>query len=114
MNRALYTVALFILETNYTSGRTWQLFVVRQWLYVSRRVKLRRIIRRGELLFAVCIEQRATEDYSARWIMRLVPVFILETNNNCLPKFVQTDNACFGVKMLTVTYVSWYLRMRSC
>ena len=34
--------------------------------------------------------------------MRLVPVFILEThnasNNKCLPKFVQTDNASSGIK----------------
>ena len=34
--------------------------------------------------------------------MRLVPVFTLETNNQtnneCLPKFVQTDNASSSVK----------------
>ena len=34
--------------------------------------------------------------------MRLVPVFILEThnqtNNECLPKFVQTDNASSTIK----------------
>ena len=34
--------------------------------------------------------------------MGLVPVFIVQTNNQtnnkCLPKFVQTDNASFGMK----------------
>ena len=42
------------------------------------------------------------EDYSSRWIMRLVPVFILEkvhqTNNNCVPKFFQTYNASSSLK----------------
>ena len=37
------------------------------------------------------------EDSSSRRIMRLVPVFILETHNQtnreCLSKFVETDNA---------------------
>ena len=43
-------------------------------------------------------EPPTTEDSSSRRIMRLVPVFILETNNECLPKFVQTDNASSSVK----------------
>ena len=30
--------------------------------------------------------------------MRLVPVFTLETNNECLPKFVQMHNASFSIK----------------
>ena len=42
------------------------------------------------------------EDSSSRCIMCLVPVFILEThnqtNNKCLPKFVQTDNASSNIK----------------
>ena len=37
--------------------------------------------------------------------MRLVPVFILETHNasdnKCLPKFVQTDNASSSIKTAT-------------
>ena len=57
----------------------------------------RRIMRLDELSFVVRLERRTTEDSSSRRIMRLVPVFILEThnasNNKCLPKFVQTDNA---------------------
>ena len=38
--------------------------------------------------------------------MHLVPVFILEThnqtNNKCLPKFVQTDNAFSSIKAANV------------
>ena len=62
--------------------------------YASRFLKLSSI---------VCLEQCTTENSSPRWIMRLVPVFILETNNQtskkCLPKFVQTDNASSSIKM---------------
>ena len=40
--------------------------------------------------------------YTRERIMRLVLVFILETNNQanneCLPKFVQTDNASSSIK----------------
>ena len=39
--------------------------------------------------------------------MRLVPVFTLETNNQtnneCLPKFVQTDNASSSIKTANYT-----------
>ena len=39
-------------------------------------------------------------------IMRLVPVFTLETNNQtnneCLPKFLQTDNASSSIKKANV------------
>ena len=45
---------------------------------------------------------RTTEDSSCGRMMRLVLVFILETNNQtnneCLPKFVQTDNASSNIK----------------
>ena len=56
-----------------------------------------RIIRQDELSSVVRHSSRTTEDSSSRRIMRLVPVFTLETNNQtnneCLPKFVQTHNA---------------------
>ena len=46
--------------------------------------------------------RQITEHNSSRWTMHLVPVFILEmnnqTNNNCLPKFIQTDNAFSSIK----------------
>ena len=62
----------------------------------------RRIMRLDELSFVVRLERRTTEDSSSRRIMRLVPVFILEThnasNNKCLPEFVQTDNASSSIK----------------
>ena len=45
---------------------------------------------------------RTTEDSSSRRIMRLVPIFTLktinQTNNECLPKFVQTHNASSSIK----------------
>ena len=65
---------------HYPSGRTWA----------------------NELSSVVRLERRTTEDSSSRRIIRLVPVFILETNNQtnneCLPKFVQTDNASSSIK----------------
>ena len=61
-----------------------------------------RIIRLDELSSVVRLSRRTTKDCSSRRIMRLVPVFILEThnpsNNKCLPKFVQTDNASSSIK----------------
>ena len=57
------------------------------------------------------LSSRTTEDSSSRRIMRLVPVFTLEknnqTNNECLPKFVQMDNASSSIKTAIeiITYV---------
>ena len=66
-----------------------------------------RIIRLDELSFVIRLERRTTEDSWSRRIMRLVPVFILETNNQtineCLPKFVQTDNASSSIKVANLT-----------
>ena len=100
----------------------------------------RRIIRLDELSFVIRLERRTTEDSSSRRIIRLVPVFILEThnpivwkdsrllppysqgplwvrgtrrltfqtnnptNNKCLPKFVQTNNASSSIKTTIVTH----------
>ena len=51
---------------------------------------------------AFCLEGRTTEDSSSRHIMRLMPVFMPETNNQtnnkCLPKFVHTDNVSSSIK----------------
>ena len=48
------------------------------------------------------LERRTTEDSSSGRIMRLVPVFTLETNNQtnneCLPKFILTPNASSSIK----------------
>ena len=69
----------------------------------------RRIIRVDELHSFVRRSSRTTEDSSSRRIMCLVPVFILETynpmNNECLPKFVQTDNAFSSIKTANVNGV---------
>ena len=57
----------------------------------------RRIMRPDELSLVVRRSRRDSKDSSSRRIIRLVPVFILETNdqtnNKCLLKFVRTDNA---------------------
>ena len=64
---------------------------------------------------------RTMEDSSSRRIMRLVAAFILEThnqtNNKCLPKFVQTDNASSCVKRpmsLSVIFVSIFAGVSGC
>ena len=73
------------------------------WLFVfSIKTGTRRIIRLDELSSVIRLERRTTENRLSRGIMVLVPVFILETNNQtknkCLPKFVQTDNASSSIK----------------
>ena len=73
------------------------------WLFVfSVKTGTRRIIRLDELSYVVQLKRRTTEDSSSERIMRLVPVFTLETNNQtnneCLPKFVQTHNASSSIK----------------
>ena len=62
------------------------------------------IIRPDELSSVVRRSSRTTEDSSSRRIMCLVPVFTLETNNQSLPKFVQTDNASCSIKMALHSY----------
>ena len=76
-------------------------------LYVSSiKTGARRIICVDELPSFVPGSSLTTEDSSSRWIMRLVPVFILEkynpTNKECLPRFVQTDNASSSRKTANV------------
>ena len=54
-------------------------------------------MRLDELPFVVRRSRRISKESSPRCIVRLVPVFTLETHNQtnykCLPKFVQSDNA---------------------
>ena len=51
----------------------------------------------GKLPFVVRRSRRISKQSSSRRMMRLVPVFILETHNQtdykCLLKFIQMDNA---------------------
>jgi len=87
------------------------------WLFVSSiKTGTRRIMRLEELSFEIRLERRTKRDImrldklslsasfktyfkgsSSRRIIRLVPVFILKTQNQmnfkCLPKFFWTDNA---------------------
>ena len=96
-------MAVFILEDElcvWTNLGKHSLFV---WLFVfSVKTGTRRIIRPDKLCSVVRLERRTTEDSSPGRIMRLVPVFTLETNNQtnneCLPKFVQTHNASSSIK----------------
>ena len=77
------------------------------WLFVfSLKTGTRRIIRLDEIGYLLLCDlnyARPWEDGSSTGIMRLVPVFTLEknnqTNNECLPKFVQTDIAPSGIKI---------------
>ena len=100
-------MAVFILEDAlcvWTNLGKHSLFVR---LFVSSvKTDTRRIIRPDELSSVVCRLSRTTEDSSSGQIMRLVPVFTLETNNQtnneCLPKFIQTHNASSSIKTAIV------------
>ena len=100
-------MAVFILQdalSVWTNLGKHSLFV---WLFVSSpKTGKRRIIRIDELSSVVRRSSRTTEDSSSRRIMRLVSVLSLETNaqtnNECLPKFVQTDNASCSIKTANV------------
>ena len=89
-------LAVFILEdalSVWTNLGKHSLFV---WLLVcSVKTDKRRIIRLDELSSVVHRSSRTTEESSSTRITSLVPVFTLQThnqtNNECLPKFVQTD-----------------------
>ena len=76
------SMAVFILEdalSVWTNLGKHSLFVR---LCVSGiKTGTRRIMRQDELSFIVRLERRTTENSSSRRIMRLVPVFILDTNN---------------------------------
>ena len=100
-------MAIFILEDALSVWTNLGKHLLLDALCVpSIKTGTRRIMRLDELSFVVRLERRTTEDSSSRRIMRLVPVFILETyyssNNKCLPKFVQTDNASSSIKTANV------------
>ena len=96
-------MAVFILEDALSVWTNLGKHLLLDGLCVSSiKTGTRRIMRLDELSSVVRLERRTIEDSSSRRIMRLVPVFILEThnpsNNKCLPKFVQTDNASSSIK----------------
>ena len=96
---------------HYPFGRTWANIRCSSGYasLASIRTGTRRIIRLDELSFVVRCSRWTMEDSSSRRIMRLVPVFILEihikTNNECLPNFVQMDNASSKIKTPIVEIV---------
>ena len=70
----------------------------------------RHIIRLDELSSVVRLERRTTKDHSSsRRIIRLVPVFTLETNNQtnkeCLAKFIQTDTVSSSIKTAKIIII---------
>ena len=92
-------MAVFILEdalSVWTNLGKHSLFVS------SVKTGTRRIIRPDKLSSVVRRSSRTTEDSSSGRIMRLVPVFTLETNKECLPKFVQTHNASSSIKTANI------------
>ena len=93
------TLAVFILQDVlyvWTNLGKHSLFVS------SVKTGTRRIIRLDEVSSVLHCLSCTTEDSSSRRLMGLVPVFTLETNNQtnneCVPKFFQTDNACSSIK----------------
>ena len=89
---------LFILRTHYPSWRTWANILLFVCLCVSStKTGTRRIMSPDELPFLKRRSRRISKESSPRRIMPLVPVFIPETHNQtnyeCLPKFVQTNNS---------------------
>ena len=77
-------------KTNET-GNPAATFVVRLVMRLKYiKTGTRRIMRLGELSFEIRLERRTTKGSSSGCIMRLVPVFILETHNQTNYKmFVQ-------------------------
>ena len=101
-------MAVFIQEdasSVWTNLSKYLLFV---WLFFSSiKTGTRRIIRLRGLSSVVRLQRRTTENSSSRRIIRLVPIFILETNNHtnnkCLPKLVETDNASSSIKTAIIS-----------
>ena len=111
--------AVFVLEAHYPSGRTWANIcsssgcaslvkrraqdVLCKTSYLSYYLVLSRTISYYLSFVSLLVRRsrRISKYSSSRRIIRLVPVFILETHNQtnykCLLKFVQTDNVS-GIK----------------
>ena len=99
------TVAIFILRTHYPSGQLYnrQTFCSSSGLCVSSiKTGARHVMRPGELLFVARRSRLISKESGSTCIMRLAPVFILETHNQmnykCLAKFVKSDNASSSIK----------------
>ena len=76
------TLAVFILETRYPSGRASANILQIVGLSVSSiKTGTRRVTCLDELLFETRLERRISKSSSSRRVTRLLPVFILETDN---------------------------------
>ena len=96
-------MAVFILEDALSVWTNLGKHSLIVGLYVSSiKTGTRRIIRLDELSSVMRLERRTKDGSSSTRIMRLVPVFTRETNNQtnngCLPKFVPTDYASPSIK----------------
>ena len=91
-----------LFHSHYPFGQTLANIRCSSGYVSSIKTGTRRITRLDELTYFVRRSSRTTEDSSSRRIMRLAPVLILETynstNNECLPKFVQTNNSSSNIK----------------
>ena len=97
-----WPLAVFILEDALSVWANLGKYLLFVRLFVSSlKTGTRRIIRLDELSSFIRLERRTTKNSLSRRIMRLVPVFILktnnQTNNKSLPEFVQTDNASSSI-----------------
>ena len=86
------TMAVFILETRYPSGQVSANILQIVWLSVSSiKTSTRRVTRLDELLLEIRLSRRISKSNSSRRVTRLVPVFILETDNRTICKmFAET------------------------
>ena len=75
-------MAVFILETRYPSGRVSANILQIVRLSVSSiKTGTRRVTCLDELLFETRLERRISKSSSSRRVTRLLPVFILDTDN---------------------------------
>jgi len=84
-------MAVFILRTHYQSGRTWANICSLSGYASQVKIRAQDALcgRLVELSFEIRLERRTTKGSLSGHIMRLVPVFILETHN-------QTNNKMFA------------------
>ena len=82
LQKLMMTMAVFILETRYPSGRASEnILQIIQLSVSSIKTGTRRVTRLDELLFETRLERRISKSSSSRRVTRLLPVFILETDN---------------------------------
>ena len=75
-------LAVFIMRTHYPSGRTWANILWFFWLCVSSILKDgHKLCFRANNLHSASFETYFKLETSSRHIMRLLPVFTLETHN---------------------------------